>query len=479
MDITAFDLNYDVCKLLRFMLFRNPVFAEGFYNRRSFMFDQVNEGIKVFSDRKERVYIILDGINKLTTKSLPEKYAKEKIAYIPESNSLTLKGKLESWINDLYAKSEQPKLYNYQSILQSVTNSYNYYKERQGPVNILLHNYFSQSALEEADYTDKQIKAWALDEIKSLVEKYLIFEFCGDDLIEPLCTLYFIYFSPNSSFIYRQGIFPLKEIQGTSRDGRIFKQHPILQFPFYLDNKNINASQRVVIFKDIAIFLHKQATSLRRKALEESTFHLFYESLYEAGFYYRSAESILQNLLESSNQEIRDILKTLDTLELKRIERNCEEMQTLIYVSLNSCVDRNSEMVVNFTNAIEVDELVTKWKNGSISGAEGRIMEYSLALKFPDIYRDYLLGLVYCLSEDTIEEGIRRLVQFVQKTEENLFLSTVMADPNFLSPAYEVLATANSIIGEPEKSKIYQEKSTNAYLRSRIAEEIMKHSKQV
>lgn len=306
--------------------------------------------------------------------------------------------------------------------------------------------------------SDKAAGEWAVTCLNRLAEKFLLLRLPGDAVRKARALLQFFALHPAPLILYRIGIEQAQPLRNV-----VQLLIPRLDLGFYLSHPHLAVSESLIVARGAARFLRRQGKEACRTAVTETSITGFYEQLYQALLYYRSAQQIYEDI-EFMGKHVPDIwnIGVLSKAEVRRYWGETEEARVAILVSLDyAAIPRgrgpNPTRPPDFFWYIDM-----MLRNLGRDEAEMAIYDMVVQLVCPELLRD--LGVAWLHSRHThtlTEKWINRLAKIIGRLEADLVRIVTMGDPNYLIWAYELIGTSLKQMGREDEANSYGQRAKN------------------
>jgi hypothetical protein len=470
----AFAQRAAISRLLRFMMFENPLEAEqyavDFDNPELKNIDLNDTGAVEFQNPNGTIeYIVYSHGTKYTTTLRPTHIPDNKIRHFKgRAAGQRLWDRLQAECQGL--KSTSQEAYEDSGLAKVLASVAYFYSQPSTPLERPLARY--RSALASLGKPselmgDDAIRSWAGKCRSQLPNLYASYILAGDEVRLVLTTLTLFELCPFSL----TDLFAMNAefLQHHLKNKNIVMDFPIVDLKFYLEHPAIRPDFMVVWGTSAARVLQKQAEELRDEAKLKYTVEEFHFSLYVALLYYRCALYAYRVVLSSSKAGLAVGPRAAQRIKEARTEvALCEEHRVIIMSSLTAVVGLGDPSRPSIADVVEVQNWVARLVALSSGNAEFAIREaYSAELMMPRFLRDVSLGLAYCFSGKT-QQGLAKMLAAMQDLEKHLEKAMILGDPNYLSTTYELMFRICSKNGMREQSAEYHRRAQPSYYRKLV-----------
>lgn len=474
-SIVAFAKRAEAYRLLRYMMFENPIDAEQLaVNVDIPELRKVNwagSGAIGFSNPNGNTYIVYNRGTKYTTTVRPSHISDDQIVYVSHlaaSTTLWLRLQescriLEELSSDVYATFGMKK------ILDSVAY---FYSPRSTPKERPLARYREALAnLGEPSTlaSNDAIRSW-VSKCWSVIELYGSCLLAGDEVKYVLTTLALFELSPFPlTSLFEMNLEWLQQNFGiTLGDKPVGMAFPDVNVRFYLEHPIVRPDLAVVWGTGTARVLQKHAEQFRDEAKLKFSIEQFHFNLYLALLYYRCALDAYNVVLSLSKVNLVTGERALQRIEEARTEvALCEEHRVVIMASLSAVV-LGQLALPNIASVEEFQNWVAGWANHSSLKAELKIRQaYDAELLMPKFLRDLALGLVAYISGET-KAGLAKMLSIMQELEKHINEAVLLGDPNYLSTTYGLMAGICAKNGMESERAEYSRRAEASYYKKLV-----------
>ncbi|HEY2170476.1 MAG TPA: hypothetical protein VGJ30_12675 [Candidatus Angelobacter sp.] len=467
----AFAKRAEIYRLLRYMMFENPIDAEQLaveVNAPELKkVDWTGSGAIGFSNPNGKTdYIVYNRGTKYTTPVRPSHFSDSQIIYVSRPAASTLLWPrlqescriLEELSSDVYAT------FGIKKILDSVGY---FYSPRSTPQERPLARY--SEALANLGEPSKlpnndAIRNWVGKCWSQLIELYGSCLLAGDEVRYALTTFALFELCPFPlTSLFEMNLRWLQQNFGiTLGDKPVGMAFPDVNIRFYLEHHIVRPDLAVVWGTSTARVLQKHAEQSRDEAKLKLSVEQFHSNLYLALLYYRCALYAYNVVLSLSKSNLVTGERALQRIEEARTEvALCEEHRVIIMASLSAAV--LGLTIPNIANVEEFQNWVASWAKYSSRKAELKIRQaYDAELLMPKFLRDVALGLIACISSET-KAGLAKMLSAMQELEKHIEEAVLLGDPNYLSTTYGLMAGICAKNGMESQRPEYSRRAEPAY----------------
>ena len=335
----------EIKRLLRYMMFENPLEAEKYAVdipelRET---DTTGTGAFEFSTSDGTEYIVYSHGTKYTTRVRPTHIPSDKIGHIePPPAGEMLWPRLQESCQALEGLSSDAYV---QFAITKIPNSVAYfYSPRSTPGDRPLARYVEalRNLGEPSELVgEDDIRGWISMCRNQLLQSYASYMLAGDEVKQALATFILFELSPFplTDLIKLNQEFFRSIVDDKLGDKQVVMAFPMMDIRFYLEHSNVPPDLAVVWGTSAARVLQDKAEELRDRAKLRYSVEQFHFELYISLLYYRCALYAYSTVLSSANADLVVRERAMQRLEEARSEVVlCEEHRVLIMVSLDAAL---------------------------------------------------------------------------------------------------------------------------------------------